>query len=116
MGYKIFDFILIVNNWITQTTHININIPKSGCIINIIEIKERQKRFITRDKSSFILYRTNNKELKIINVGLANSDGWIEKYIKLSHLVAPFVSWEIRSAIKHKIIDNETKNRDIMSF
>ena len=112
MGYKIFDFILIVNNWINHTTHININIPKSGCIINIIEIKERQKRFIIREKSSFILYRTNNRELKIINVGLANSDGWIEKYMKLSHLVAPFVSWEIMSAIKHKIIDKENIDSD----
>ena len=111
MGYKIFDFILIVNNWITHTTHIKTNIPKSGCIINIIEIKERQKRFIIREKSSFILYRTNNRELKIINVGLANSDGWIEKYIKLSHLVAPFVSCEMIRAIKHKIIDK--KNNDI---
>ena len=35
----------------------------------------------------------------------------MEKYIKLSHLVAPFVSCEIRSAIKHKIIDKE--NNDI---
>ena len=112
MGYKIFVFILIVNNWITQTTHININIPKSGCIINITEIIERQKRFTTREESSFILYRTNNRELKIIKVGLANSDGWIEKYTKLSHLVAPFVSWEIISAIKHKIIDKENNDID----
>ena len=75
IGNKIFDFILMVNNWISQTTQININIPKSGCNINIVEISVKQKRFIISDKSSFILYRTNNKELKIMNVGLANSDG-----------------------------------------
>ena len=112
IGNKIFDFMLIVNNWIIHTTQIKINIPKSGWIINIKEIKERQKRFTIRDKSSFILYRTNNRELKITKVGLASSEGWIEKYVKLSHLVAPLVSWEIESAIKHKIMDRENNEID----